>query len=123
MVAGAAVVLVGGVTTGGFSLGAAGSSVSGAVSGVSTLTLCSSACCSSVTTFAKSSGGWPSRAVFMNSSQIGSAAFAPVSFFPKGDLFVIEAHPHATSQLRRKTHEPGIGVVLRRTRFPGGRAA
>lgn len=39
MVAGAAVVLVGGVTTGGFSLGAAGSSVSGAVSGVSTLTL------------------------------------------------------------------------------------
>src|SRR5208282_3142385 len=38
VVAGAADVFVGGVTTGGFSLGAAGSSVSGAVSGVSTLT-------------------------------------------------------------------------------------
>jgi len=56
-VTGAAIVFVGGVVTGGFTLGAPGSSSVGAVSGVSTFEWCSSACCSSGTTLAKSSAG------------------------------------------------------------------
>src|ERR1700675_2371306 len=97
-VVGAAVVLVGGVATGGFTLGAAGSSSVGAVSGVSTLEWCPSACCSSGTTLAKSSAGWPSSAVFMNSSQIGSAARAPVSFLPSEICLSSEATqtPHVS---------------------------
>src|SRR5713101_1619773 len=75
----AAAVLLGGEAVGGFSLG---SSSVGAVSGVSTLMRCSPASCSNVTTLAKSSTGCPSSDAFMNSSQMGSAARAPVSFFP-----------------------------------------
>src|SRR6266478_6539317 len=77
-----AAVFAGGEAAGGFSLGAGGSSSVGAVSGVSTLMWCSPACCSSGTTLLKSIRGVPATAPCMNSSQMGSAARAPVSFFP-----------------------------------------
>ena len=55
----------------------------GALSGVSTFTFFVSATFSSGTTFWKFSMGLPSSAPCMNSSQIGRAAIAPVSGFPR----------------------------------------
>src|SRR5713101_3814082 len=73
----------GGFGGGGSFFGApSGTSSVGAVSGVSTWTCLVSATLESGSTLGKSSGGLPSIAAFMNCSQMGSAAFEPVSFLP-----------------------------------------
>src|SRR5258706_15237207 len=75
--------LVGGRMGAGFARGEAGSSSVGAVSGVSTARGWSRASFSNGTTLAKSRGGIRAVAPCMNSSQIGNAAWAPVSFFAR----------------------------------------
>lgn len=63
--------------------GESGTSSVGAVSGVSTFTFLVNANFDSGTTFGKSSKGFSAIAAFMNPSQIGRAALAPVSPLPK----------------------------------------
>ena len=65
-------------------------------------------------------GSFPANATFMNSIQMGSAAWAPLSFAPSVFLLVV-TDPHSASHCRREPHKPGIGEIVGRAGLPGER--
>ena len=61
--------------------------------------------------------GRPASAVFMNSVQIGSAAWVPLR---RQRLVVVVADPDDGEQLGREADEPGVAQVVGRAGLAGG---